>query len=269
MKKFAIYILMILFCSAQLYAADEPSNKGVDQKITQSQINIPVTKAMADSAYTAEEYNKAISLYEELLQQGNAAEVYYNLGNAYYKAGNIAKALVNYERALRMAPNNNDYQANLAIVQAKIVDKYEAKPELFFITWAKGIVNLFSSNQWAILAMFMFTLTLGGLGVLIVSRNGKLRRIGLIIAFIGIILTPINMYSAYYQKSKYLNRDAAIVIEPSVIVRSTPSESGTSLFVLHEGKRVVIKDNSMSSWKEIEIENGEVGWIPLEAIEVI
>ena len=84
-----------------------------------------------------------------------------------------------------------------------------------------------------------------------------------------LITAPIFNYCSLYQKKKITNQDTAIVMEPSVTVRSTPSESGTSLFVIHEGKKVKITDNSMSSWKEIELENGEVGWLPTEAIEII
>ncbi len=271
MKKYTIYILMVLFCSMPVFAADDVTEAAVDavDQLPRIEADATITKAMADSAYIRNEYATAIQMYEALLQQGTAAEVYYNLGNAYFKADNIAKAIVNYERALLLEPNNGDFKANLTIARAKIVDKYEAPTELFLVSWGKWIVNTMTSNQWAVLSMIIFVLFLGSLGTLILYKRGHIKRIALIVTVVMLVLTPITVFCASYQKTQYFTREAAIVIEPSVVVRSTPSESGTSLFVLHEGKRVEIKDNSMSSWKEIRLENGEVGWLPIEAIEVI
>lgn len=265
MKRFTTYILIMLLCSAGLMAADNVAE--TDGNVTE--VNVPITKALGDSAYINHEYAEAINIYEELLKGGTSADIYYNLGNAYFRTDNIAKAIVNYERALLLKPNNADFKANLAIARAKIVDKFEPAAELFFVSWGKWLVNQLNSNQWAIFSMILFVGFLVSLGFLILSKVGHIKRIGLIVAAATIILVPVTSFCAYYQKASYLNRDAAIVIEPSVTVRSTPSESGTSLFVVHEGKRVEIKDNSMSSWKEIKLENGEVGWVPVETIEVI
>lgn len=274
MKKFTIYILLILLCSttAGIAANNAEHSDANDDKIEQTPANeavLPLTKAQADSAFIKQNYTEAIAIYEKLLKQGVASEIYYNLGNAYFRTDNIAKAILNYERALLYAPNNGDYRANLAIARAKIVDKYEPTSELFFITWGKWITNLMTSNQWAVCTMLLFIIALMGIGLLLLSKIGKIKRIGLITACITLVLTLVSGYCAYIQKSVYINRDAAIVIEPSIEVKSTPSESGTTLFVLHEGKRVTIKDDSMSSWKEIELENGKVGWLPIGALEKI
>lgn len=270
MKKFTIYIFIMLFASTAAFAQSGTEETTENQSLTLSTEALPITKAAADSAYINEQYDTAIAIYEELLsKKGTAAEVYYNLGNAYFRVDNIAKAIINYERALLIKPNNSDYQANLAIAQAKIVDKYEAPNELFFITWGKWIVNIMQSNQWAVTSIIFFLTLLTGLGLLLIGKSGLMKRIGLIVSCVFVFLTPVTTYCAYYQKAKFQNRNAAIVVEPSIEVRSTPSESGTALFVIHQGKRVVIKDNTMSSWKEIKLENGEVGWLPTDAIEII
>ena len=188
-----------------------------------------VTKAQGDSAYMRNDYASAIQIYESLLKKGEAAEVYYNLGNSYYKADDIAKAILNYERALLLQPGNADIRANLEIARSKTIDKVVSVPDIFFVAWIKSLTNCLSVDAWA------------KLGIVFASE----------------------------QKSELLDRNDAIVLSPSVTVRSTPSESGTGLFVLHEGHKIEIKDNSMREWKEIRLEDGKVGWIPASAIEVI
>jgi len=273
MKRLGIFLRFMLCFMFAVSAEDSKQEAPVDslQAIQQSSFesNLEISKAAGDTAYVREDYATAASIYEELLQKGVSAELYYNLGNSYYKTDNIAKAVLNYERAVLLSPNNRDYKANLAIASSKIVDKDESSPELFFITWGKTIVNWMTSDQWAVLAVSTFILCLVSLMIFFLSKKTALKKIGFVIAMLTLITAPIFNYCSLYQKKKITNQDTAIVTEPSVTVRSTPSESGTSLFVIHEGKKVKITDNSMSSWKEIELENGEVGWLPTEAIEII
>lgn len=273
MKRLGIFLSFMLCFMFAVSAEDSKQEAPVDslQAIQQSSFesNLEISKAAGDTAYVREDYATAASIYEELLQKGVSAELYYNLGNSYYKIDNIAKAVLNYERAVLLSPNNRDYKANLAIASSKIVDKDESSPELFFITWGKTIVNWMTSDQWAVLAVSTFILCLVSLMIFFLSKKTALKKIGFVIAMLTLITAPIFNYCSLYQKKKITNQDTAIVMEPSVTVRSTPSESGTSLFVIHEGKKVKITDNSMSSWKEIELENGEVGWLPTEAIEII
>ena len=191
-----------------------------------------VTKTKGDSAYIKEDYAAAIQIYEALLKNGEASEVYYNLGNSYYKIGEIAKAVLNYERALLLQPGNSDIRANLEVARAKTIDKVEPTPEVF-------------------------------------SKQIMWKKIGFISGIIFLIITVCSNLFASQQKENLVNRNEAIVMNPSVTVRSTPSESGTSLFILHEGRKVNVKDNSMKEWKEIHLEDGKVGWVPASAIEVI
>lgn len=264
-----LFTLVILLTTSFSVFAQEPSD--TTQIILQNEIETPLdyTKSAADSAYIKENYSEAIAIYEALLEQGVAAEVYYNLGNSYYKAGNIAKAILNYERAVLLAPNNNDYKVNLEIASAKKVDKDIETPEVFLKTWGRGITNLMGSNQWAITSIVFFLVFLSALSAFILSKKALVKRIGFILAVCSIILVPITNYCSSLQKDKILKHNTAIVMEPSVTVRSTPSETGTSLFVIHQGKKVRIKDNSMKSWVEIQLENGQVGWLQSSDIEII
>ncbi len=231
--------------------------------------NKEVTKAQGDSAYMQNDYATAIQIYEQLLENGEAAEVYYNLGNSYYKTDNIAHAILNYERALILQPDNADIRANLDIARSKTIDKVTPIPEVFFITWIHTLSNSMSSDKWAKTSIACFLLFLILLGVFLLGKRTSFKKTGFIGAiFMLFVCVVSNVFSAQ-QKQSRLERNQAIVLTPSITVRSTPSESGTSLFVIHEGHKVEIKDNSMHEWKEIELEDGKVGWIPASSIEII
>lgn len=227
------------------------------------------TKAEGDSAYIQNDYASAIQIYEAILQKGEAAEIYYNLGNSYYKTDNIAKAILNYERALLLQPGNNDIRANLEVAYSKTVDKVEPTPEIFFVSWTKSLINSMSVEAWAAWGIVSFILLIVSLYLFIFSKQILLKKIGFICGGVMLFLTVCANLFAAQQKDTLLNRDKAIVVAPSITVRSTPSESGTSLFVLHEGHKVSIKDNSMKEWVEIRLEDGKVGWVSSAAIEVI
>lgn len=227
------------------------------------------TKAEGDSAYMKNDYASAIQIYEALLNRGEAADIYYNLGNSYYKAGDIAKAILNYERALLLQPGNGDIRANLEIARSKTVDKVEPVPEIFFVSWTKSLINSMSVDSWAVCGVVCFILLIVFLYLFIFSKQIVLKKAGFISGIVFLAVTILANVFANQQKDELTNRNSAIVINPSVTVRSTPSESGTSLFILHEGHKVGVKDGSMKDWKEIRLEDGKVGWVPASAIEII
>ena len=227
------------------------------------------TKSEGDSAYIRNDFASAIQIYESLLRKGEAADVYYNLGNSYYKVNEIAKAILNYERALLLQPGNGDIRANLEIARSKTVDKVETVPEVFFVTWTKALINSMSVDAWAVCGVVSFLLLIVSLYFFIFSKQVVLKKVGFITGIVFLIVVVMTNVFAFKQKKELLNRDSAIIMNPSVTVRSTPSENGTSLFILHEGHKVNIKDDSMKDWKEIRLEDGKVGWVPVGSIEII
>ena len=203
------------------------------------------------------------------MRKGESADVYYNLGNSYYKINEIARAILNYEKALLLQPGNGDIRANLEIARGKTVDKVEAVPEIFFVTCTKALINSMSVDSWAIWGIVNFLLLIVSLYFFIFSKQVVLKKVGFITGIIFLIVVVMANVFASKQKEELLNRDTAIIMSPSVTVRSTPSENGTSLFILHEGHKVNIKDDSMKDWKEIRLEDGKVGWVPVGSIEII
>lgn len=242
---------------------------GLDAEFSAAKQQSNVTKAEGDSAYMRNDYASAIQIYENLLKKGEAAEVYYNLGNSYYKADEIAKAILNYERALLLKPGNADIRANLEIARSKTIDKVVPTPEIFFVAWTKSLINSLSIDAWAKLGIVFFILLLVSLSLFFFSKQVLWKKAGFIAGIVFLVFVVLSNIFASQQMSQLRNRSAAIVLSPSVTVRSTPSESGTSLFILHEGHKVEIKDDSMREWKEIRLEDGKVGWLPSSTIEAI
>ena len=195
--------------------------------------------------------------------------MYYNLGGAYYKAGDIARSILNYERALLMEPSNEDIQFNLELARSKAVDKNAIVTELFFVRWWKQFSAILSADGWAKCGIICFILLISCLTLFIFSKKNKTKKIIFIFALLSAIGTIVANVMATNQKEVMVLRENAIIMEPSVTIRSTPSVNGTELFILHEGKKVKIKDDSMKEWKEIEIEDGNIGWLPASAIERI
>ena len=219
------------------------------------------TKAEADEAYQKEQFSEAASLYEEILQtQGESADIYYNLGNAYFKLKNTAKAVLNYERALLLNPGDADIRFNLDMARSKTVDKITPTAEVF---------NMMSEQSWGYVGIFSFILLLIGVSFYIFGNRLWIKKTGFIGAVVFLIVTVCSNIFASEQKAELVDRTGAIVMEPTINVKSTPNESGTDLFVLHEGTKVFIEDNSMKGWKEIRLEDGNKGWVKTEAIEII
>lgn len=226
-------------------------------------------KMKGDSAYIRGDYAAAIEIYEALLQQGEAAELYYNLGNSYYKQEELGRAILNYERALLLQPGNADVQANLEIARAKTVDKVVPVPEIFFLAWISSLRGCFTADGWGVWAIAFFLLLVVCLTLYFFAKQMSWKKGGFFVGLANLILCIVCNLFAMQQRSRFIHRSEAIVLPPSVTVRSTPSEDGTSLFVLHEGHKLSVKDDSMQGWKEIRLEDGKVGWVPSTAIEKI
>lgn len=223
----------------------------------------------AETAYTKEEYGKAAELYEKVLKEsGESPEIYYNLGNAYYKAGKIAPAILNYERALTLDPGDGDIRFNLQIAKQKTVDKIEPIGEFFLSRWLDTLENLGGTDTWARTGIICFILFIGCLILFFFSKWLRLKKIGFYVGLLLLLLVIFANIFAKHQKDELIDRTHAIVFAPTVTVKSSPDASGTDLFILHEGTKVQVK-STLGQWSEIALEDGNVGWMPSKDIEII
>ena len=227
------------------------------------------TKAEGDSAYVNSNYQEAIKIYESLLKQGESAELYYNLGNAYYRTENITRAVLNYERALLLSPGDGDIRFNLQIARSKTIDKIVPESEMFFVTWYRSLVNIMSVDGWGRLALVSLALVIVLFLVYLFSARVWLQKVGFFGGGALLVVFVLSNFFAWQQRHQLLYRQGAIVVAPSVTVKSTPAQNGTDLFILHEGTKVVITDGSMKNWREIRLADGKKGWIESKKIELI
>lgn len=223
----------------------------------------------AHQHYSAEEYTEAIVVYQNIINNNHeSAELYYNLGNAYYKTGQATQAIINYERAQLLAPGDEDIKFNLELANQHIVDAIDPLPQVFFIRWWHRLANQLTADGWAKLSIFTFIISLIMAGIFFFSRATNIKRLSF---WVGIFIVVISIFSfnfAARQKSQLTSHRFAIITQPSVTVKSSPAESGTDLFLIHEGLKVEIKD-SLDSWREIRLADGNQGWLPETSIERI
>lgn len=228
------------------------------------------TKAAADTLYKSEKYEEAAKQYESLLKrQGSSAMLYYNLGNAYYKDEQIPRAILAYERALLLNPADRDARFNLELARLKTADKQTPPSEMFFVTWWRQFSCLLSPQGWAAVAFASFVLLLVGVLLYAFSSVLRVRKCGIYGAMLLCVVTVISNLSLLTQWYALNHRDSAIVMTPAVVVKSSPSENSTDLFLIHEGTRLRILDSSMREWREVEVEDGKQGWIHKDDMEVI
>ena len=223
----------------------------------------------ANEHYTKEEFKQAIDGYNQILMTNlESPELYFNLGNAYYKSKQYTQAILNYERAKLLAPNNEDINFNLQIANQHVVDSIQELPGLFIIRWWNLLINSQTTDRWAVFSIIGFILFLIMLGLYFFARSGDIKRISF---WAGCFLILFSLFSGSFaaqQKSRLVSHSYAIVMQPTVTVKSSPSEKGTNLFVIHEGLKVKITDK-LGDWVEIRLADGNKGWLMTDSIERI
>jgi tetratricopeptide (TPR) repeat protein len=211
--------------------------------------------------YMDHEFEKAIDCYTLVIDMGySASSLYYNLGNAFYKQNNFPKAILYYEKARLLDPVDEDIRQNLAIANSRIVDKIENISEFFLMRWISSIAVLLSPDQWALISLLIFALSLSAFFLYMFTNGFGLKKLGFIAGILLVALSLTGILFMHKRKQLIRNSHGAIVIAPVVNVKSSPDEQGTSVFVLHEGTRVVLMD-SVQQWKEVRIPDGNKGWI--------
>lgn len=228
-----------------------------------------ITKENADAEYKKGNYQQAVKDYEELLHSGVSADLYYNLGNAYYRMDNITRAIINYERALMLSPGDEDIRFNLQLAQSKTIDKIAPESEMFFVTWYHSIVNSASVDRWAYVAIVSLILALALLMLYFFSATGWQRRVGFYGAVLGFIFFILANIFAVQQRKQLSERSSAIVTSPSAGVKKTPQADAAATFVIHEGTKVQITDRSIRDWAAIRLSDGREGWLMLSQMEEI
>lgn len=225
--------------------------------------------AQGNQAYQKGNYEAAIRCYTAIQQKGlTSPDLYFNLGNAYYKQNRIAESILFYERAIRLDPSNENYIYNLEVVKTKVVDKIEVIPPFFLYSWINSVKNLWSINGWAITIFMMFFLLVISILVWRFGLSLHVKRIGFwaSLGFAALVIVSVLLCNSIAEKNS--SQEEAIISRPVVTVKSSPDQNGKDLFILHEGTKVQISD-SLSHWIEVKISDGNSGWINVSDVERI
>ncbi len=227
------------------------------------------TFEQANQLYLQAKYPEAIAAYEKILQSGyESGELYFNLGNAYYKSGTIQKAILNFERAKQFLPRDEDVLFNLQLANLQVVDKIDAVPRLFAYRWIDTMLTIFSLSTMGWIVYAFFLLTLAAFAYFLFAPTYGQKRLSMFAGLVfsaALILTMIGFGVQSYKES---NTEFAIVMSDASNIKSAPDNKGNDLFVLHKGLKVQVLD-AVNHWRKIRLVDGKVGWIPEEECEII
>ncbi len=224
---------------------------------------------MANKLFAEKKYAESVTMYEEILEnEGVAPELYYNLGNAYFRLNELAKSILNYERALRLSPQYADAKHNLEFANMKVIDHVELMDTFFLKKWISALMKLQSSNAWFITAVFFFVFAMVSLLIFIFGGTKFFRKASFYIGVVCLIISITSVTFSGIRKVRMLNHQDGIIISGVVVIKGAPDRSGTDLFQLHEGTKVSVV-SALGDWYEIKLGSGSIGWVEIKHVEKI
>lgn len=248
--KILVFLLSVLLSINSYSQETEKFRKGVDD-------------------YAAGNFNEALQSWIDIYNTGyRSANLDYNIGNAYFKLGEIPNAILFYERAYMLKPADENINYNLGIAKSMTVDRFNEIPELFFIKWFNFISLILHGNTWSLISIISFVLCLAFLSLYIYSSNYKHKVAGFWIAIILLVISISSISFSWQNRTLVNDSHKGIISIPQVSGKSSPDSSGTDLFVIHEGTKVSIGEK-VSDWYEITLSDGNKGWIPANSLNII
>lgn len=223
----------------------------------------------ANDAYKNANYKAATQMYEHLVQSGvESAEVYFNVGNCYYKSGKIASAILNYHRAQRLDPTDDDISFNLSLAESRITDKIDPAPQFFIVKWWRLLVGLQTASVWSGIGVTFLWVLFIVAGVFFASSSPALKKAMFTTGIVSVCVIALMFIFAYRQHKTTMRDESGIVFASSVSVKSEPQEESKDLFTLHEGTHLEILGGE-GSWCKVRIADGSVGWLRRNTIQII
>ena len=223
----------------------------------------------ANALYRSGDFQKASAAYESILSNGyEHPALYYNLGNAYFKLQNIPASILNYERARRLAPRDEDITHNLRLANLRVLDKMEPLPQLFIKEWWNALISLASAGGWALSGIVALWIAAATGALLLMVRSGLIQRLSLAVSFVAVLFSVFSFIGMAQQLHTEQSEQQAVVFSQSVPVKSAPDAASVDLFVLHEGVKVELLD-TVGDWRKIRLPDGKIGWLPGENIQII
>lgn len=254
MKQFII-VLITLLSLCGVARAEEPQLEQLWDK--------------ANTAYINADYAGALSCYDSIVASGHRGyKLYYNIGNTYFKLGQIGRSILYYNKALRLAPSDVDTNYNLSVANSFVKDKIERVPEFFVVGWMRALRLSLSSNTWAVVSLVALILALGLVLFYLLSQKMSLRKVGFFGALLCFVMFAVTAGFSAIERREMTDPTEAIIMSSAAPVKSSPDNASKDLFVLHEGTKVKVV-SSLDKWREVSIADGNKGWILSSSIQMI
>ena len=258
-----LLVLVMMLCGNASVKAQEQQVDSLKSESVQS------LKQKADDAYSKGKYQEAIVNYEAALKKGKSADIYYNLGNAYYRTDNVTRAVINYEKARLLAPGDDDINHNLEVARSKTIDSIQPGEKIFFKVWFEDIKTSMGIDTWATLSLISLVVALILFLVYLFVKQMAVRKVAFYLSLVLVIFFIFGNVFASQLKDFATSSSAAIIVSPTVTAKKTPTDQAADVCVLHEGTRVEITDNALKGWYGIRLADGREGWITDKDVEVI
>lgn len=280
MKRYIILLAMLVSASFAWAEGDEATvvegvateEAAISAKAAESAPDTLSSEALwsrANDSYAAGEYAAALADYEAILNDGkHSAALYYNLANTYFKLEQLGRAILYYNRALRLSPADEDIRHNLEYAEQMTKDSIEKIPEFILTTWVRAIRGVLSSTAWTVVSLVMLTLSLAMALVFLLSQRMSWRKTGFYVMILAAVLFVVTTLFAISERREIVNSREAIIMNSAVSIKSSPDRAATELFVLHEGTKVFVGE-ALGGWAEVRISDGRKGWIEESRIEKI
>lgn len=215
----------------------------------------------ATGLYNEGEYEKAAESYLKILENGeHSAELYFNLGNTYYKLDSIAPSIYYYEKALLLRPNDKDVLNNLGYARNMALDAIGSLPKTTFSELYKGFTNYLSFDQWAYLAVVFMILFVSLYIAFYYFKFSTQKRIAFIGSMISLVLTFVMALLAYMEYADFTSERPAVIFAQQTSIKSEPNNRSQATFDLHAGTKVEVLDQ-LNDWKKIQLPDGKSGWV--------
>ncbi|PZX95210.1 BatE protein [Flavobacterium aquariorum] len=219
--------------------------------------------------YQNGKYAEAAKAYESVLEANKeSVELYFNLGNCYYKLHQTAPAIYNYEKALVLDPSDKDALNNIKFAQKQTIDEIKVVPKVGFAKLLRDFTGIYPFDTWAWITIgFAFLFLFFFMGYYF-YQTVVVKRIFFVGMFVILVLLVMSISAAFFEKSHFDNERPAIVFAESADVRSEPQNASATTFVLHAGTKVYVEE-TLGYWKKIQLTDGTEGWIDSRSIKEV
>ena len=228
--------------------------------------NIDEQMQKAGALYRNGEFDKAIKIYEDLRSEGyEGTSLYFNLANTYYRIGKLGYAILNYERALKNSPSDEDVKHNLAFASLSTVDRIQPLPTFFVFEWWDSLLASLSVNGWTYITFFFYILLMAMIVIYFFAKTIFQQKL-ILFSGLGVLAILLLVVSFLIVKiNREQNVISGVVIEQSITVKTSPDPKSTDAFVIHEGLKVNLEDQ-LDEWIKIRLVDGKVGWVENDSV---